>query len=183
MEKRERIEPGNLVKKFLISYILILYAVISLADIIFIANDHENVVLIRSIIMSISVILGTIIVLKSIAKKHILVKDLESTYKTFITIAIIAVAILSIFYFMYCVKSNVNKIEDGSEYRSMKMWVGEKAAQKLLEKAAEEAREDWYTVWGVMIAASAVAVPVARKIIDQSTQEEYNNQNNIEEQI
>ena len=180
MKTREKIEPGVFTKKFCIAYVIILYAVLSLADIIFIANDHENVTLIRSIIMSATILLSVALIIKSLMKKNICVRSLEQSYKMSITIAIIAVALISIFYFMYCVKSNVNKIKEDYKYVMAKTYFGESAAEKLLDSAAEEARESWYTVWGVMIATSAVAIPLARNIISQNVEEEqetYNNEN------
>lgn len=180
MKTRKEIEPGAFAGRFCTIYIVTILLVLSIADVIFMANDHENVALIRSIVMAATIIIGVMLIIKSLMKKNICVKSMEQSYKLYITIAIIAVALLSIFYFMYCVKSNVNKIKEGNDYKTVKLFFGEKAAEALLDEAAEDARKDWYTVWGVMIAASAVAVPIARNMISKYS-EEHEEISNIEQ--
>ncbi len=170
-KEREIVEPGAFVRRFCSTYIVILFIALLATDIIFETNDYENVVLIRGAIMVAATILGTIVTIKSLNKKYIIKKDLQDLYSKFTIMAVIAIALLSILYFMYCVKSEVNNIKDTSEYKLAQSFVGSKGADYLVEQAADKAREQWYSIWGIMIASSVVTIPIIKKTIEQCSEE------------
>ena len=42
---------------------------------------------------------------------------------------------------------------------------------KVLEDAADKARKDWYSIWGIMIGASIVTIPITKKLFDKYSED------------
>jgi len=63
---------------------------------------------------------------------------------------------------MYCVKSEVDEVKNSSEYRMAKSIYGTTYTDKILDDAADEARKSWYSIWGIMIGASVVTIPITK---------------------
>lgn len=170
-KEREVIEPGTFTKRFCSNYIAILILALVITDIVFKATDYENVILIRGITMALAIIIGVIAVTIGLSKKYIVRKNMKEFYTKYVVIAVIAIAILSILYFMYCVKSEVNEVKNSSEYRMAKSIYGTTYTDKVLDNAAEEARKEWYSIWGIMIGASVVTIPITKKILDKYSED------------
>lgn len=168
---REVIEPGTFVKRFCSNYIVILIIALVITDIVFKATDYENVILIRGITMALAIIIGVILTTIGLSRKHIVKKNMKEFYSKYVIIAVIAIAFLSILYFMYCVKSEVGEVKESSEYKMAKSIYGTTYTDKVLEDAADKARKDWYSIWGIMIGASIVTIPITKKLFDKYSED------------
>lgn len=163
----EVIEPGTFTKRFCSNYIAILILALLITDIVFKANDYENIVLIRGITMTLAIIIGVITVNIGLSKKYIVKRDMKDFYSRYVIIAVVAIAFLSILYFMYCVKSEVEDVKNSSQYRIAESIYGTKYTDKVLDDAADEARKQWYSIWGIMLCASIVTIPITKKLFDK----------------
>ena len=170
-KEREIIEPGTFTKRFCSSYIAILILALLITDIVFKATDYENVIIIRGITMALAIIIGVIAVNIGLSRKYIVRKNMKDFYSRYVIIAVIAIALLSILYFMYCVKSEVEDVKNSSEYRMAKSIYGTTYTDKVLDDAADEARKEWYSIWGIMIGASIVTIPITKKLFDKYSED------------
>ena len=123
--------------------------------------------LFRSVAMALAIIVGVIATCIGLSKKYIVKKNMKEFYTKYVIIAVIAIALLSILYFMYCVKSEVDEVKNSSEYRMAKSIYGTTYTDKILDDAADEARKSWYSIWGIMIGASVVTIPITKKLFDK----------------
>lgn len=171
-QEREIIEPGAFTKRFCSNYIAILIIVLVITNIIFQANDYENVLLIRGGAMAVTIIVGVITMTIGLSKRYRVKKSMKDFYTKYVIIAVIAIALLSIIYFMYCVKSEVAEVKESAQYKIAKSRFGTTYTDKVLEDAADEARKQWYSIWGIMIGASVVTIPMIKKIFDKYSEDE-----------
>lgn len=170
-KEREVIEPGTFTKRFCSNYVAILIIALLITDLIFKATDYDNVILIRGGIMAVAIVFGVIATIMGLSKKYIVKRNMKDFYRKYVIIAVIAIALLSIFYFMYCVKSEVGEVKESAQYKIAKSRYGTTYTNKVLEEAAEKARKQWYSIWGIMIGASVVTIPITKKLFEKYSED------------
>jgi len=169
MKTYEKNDVSSAVKRFARDYVLVIIAILALASIIFQLSDVSitGMTTIRAIVLFVTVILASKRITKEVIKKFQITKLYKDNLKFNINLIIIAVAILSIFYFLITLNNNINKFEESSEYRLYEVFVGEEQAKEMLVEAEKEARKSFIILWVSILAASAVAIATEEKTIEK----------------
>lgn len=174
IKERKIGEPGKVARTFLVTYIIILIIALLISDALYEIDGITTTqkILVRTSLCFIAVIFGTWYSTRHVMKKYKCTKPYEDTIRMYINIAIIGVAALSLFYFLYIVKSNVNEIKSGYEYKYVSSMLSNEVADSIVKNAEREARKSFFIVWGGIVVASAISIPLQRKRISQYVEED-----------
>ena len=175
MVKERKIgEPSKVRKTFLAAYLLILILALFISDAIYQVEGITSTqkILVRTGLCFIGVIFGTWYSTRYAMKKYKCIKSYEDSIRTYINIAIIGVAALSLFYFLFIVKSNINDIKSGHDYKIASSILSNEVADNILKNAEREARKNFFIAWGGIVVASAISIPLQRKRISQYIEED-----------
>ena len=174
MKTYEKNDVKGAAKTFAIRYITIMLILVYVTDIIQGLSDitHGQLVTIRAIICLVGVIVFSRLLTINIVRKYQINASFKDNLRFNINLAIIAVAVISIFYFLFALNSNVKEFEDSSEYKMYATILGEEKVEDELEDVKKEARKGFIIVWVAILAGSAVAVYSEGKILDKYCKED-----------
>ena len=178
----EKNDVSSAKRSFAYTYIVIMIVALYITDIIKELSDIslDGITAIRSIICFAAVLVLARYLTKYVINKYKISKPYADNLRFNINLIIIAVAFLSLFYFLITVKSNINTIKDSTEYRMYAMFSSKSEADDIIKTAEKEARKSFIIVWISIMTASAIAVGLEGKTIDHYCYEEptyYSNEN------
>ena len=169
MKIYEKNDVKGAAKKFGINYVVLMFVALYITDII---NQFGDITMgqlttIRAGVCFIAVILLARFLTINVVKKYQITSSYKDNLRFNINLVIIAVAVVSIFYFLISLNSNVKEVEESSEYRMAATFLGEEVLEEQLEDIKKEARNGFIIVWVAILAGSAVAVYSEGKILDK----------------
>lgn len=179
MKKEKPIgDPGKVAGSFTWLYLVILYVSLAISDGSFAINESMTL---RIIICMVGVFLGIWGATKYAVSRYICPKTLQDSIRTYLNIVIIAIAAISLFYLLFALKSNVNKIKDSPEYKYVSIYLSQETADEIIKEAEKEARGKFLMLWAGIVVASGISIPLQKKRIDKYCVEEMPEQK-IEEE-
>ena len=117
--------------------------------------------------MFLTIIISSFLLTRYVIKKYSITKSFKDNIRFNINLVIIGIAIISIFYFLITLNSNVNKIKESSEYKIVSIYLDKDDVEELLDEVKSEARGAFIKVWTSILLASAISVGLEGKIIDK----------------
>ena len=155
-------------KNFAGIYIGIMLVLLYFTDILNRLTDIsiKGLTVLRSIIFFISIILLARLLTKNIINKFQITKSYSDNLRFNINLIIIAVALLSLFYFLFAVSQNVKEIKDSSNYKTASLFLAKDSVDEIVEEAAKQARKSFIIVWISIMTASAIVVGTDGKYIE-----------------
>ena len=174
MKTYEKNDVKGAERTFRTNYIIMMFLILFITDIIVEATDITlgQLAIVRSILCFLGVILLSRILTINVVKKYQITTSYKDSLRFSINIVIIAVAVLSIFYFLFSLNNNIKEVEDSSEYKVAVTFLGEEAVEEELEDIKKEARNGFIVVWVAILSASAIAVYSEGKILDKYCEED-----------
>ena len=132
MKKYEKNDITGARRSFTGLYIVLMAAVLQISNIIYeISNTSiEGITVIRSILVFIAVILLSKVLTKSAIKKYKITKSYSDNLRFNINLVIIAVGLISLFYFLYSVNSNIKEVKETTEYKMVVLYSSEAKADE-----------------------------------------------------
>lgn len=176
MKKKEKSvgEPGKVAGSFAWLYLVILYISLVIGDAAFAINESMTL---RIIICMIGVFLGIWCATRYAVSRYICLKNLQDAIRTYLNIVIIAIAFISLFYLLFALKSNVNKIKDSPEYKYVSLYLSQETADEIVGEAEKEARGKFFMLWAGIVVASGISIPLQKKRIAKYCVEDMPEQN------
>jgi len=140
MKTYEKNDVKGAAKTFSISYVAYMFLALYVTDIINSVTDITmgQLTTIRAAICFVLVILLGRFLTINVVKKYQITSSYKDNLRFNINLAIIAVAVISIFYFIFSLNSNIKEVEDSSEYRFAAAVLGEDALEEELETLKKE---------------------------------------------
>ena len=168
MKTYEKNDVKGAAKTFSINYVVLMFVALYVTNIINNVTDITmgQLTTIRAVICFVGVILLGRFLTINVVKKYQISRSYKDSLRFNINLAIIAVAVISIFYFLFSLNSNIKKVEDSSQYKMAVTFIGEEVEEEL-EDIKKEARNGFIIVWVAILAGSAVAVYSEGKILDK----------------
>lgn len=169
MKVYEKNDLKGALKTFRINYLVIMFLVLYVTDIINKVADITigQLTTIRAILCFGAVILLARFLTINIVRKYQITNSYKDNLRFNLNLIIIIVAVVAIFYFLFSLNSNIKEIKDSSEYKFAVSILGEESLEEELEDVKKEARNAFIIVWVAILAGSAVAVYSQGKILDK----------------
>ena len=174
MKTYEKNDVKGAARTFRINYVVTMLILLYITDIVHELSDitHGQFVTMRAIICFAGVILLSRFLTINAVKKYQITKQFKDNLRFNINMVIIIVAVISIFYFLFILNSNVNKVEDSAQYRMAVTFLGEETVEEQLKDVKKEARNGFIIIWVAILAGSAVAIYSEEKILDRYCRED-----------
>lgn len=169
MKTYEKNDINSAKKKFAGNYIVIMVIILLISNIF---NHMESISIngitaIRSIALFVAILVSARVLTKSVIKKFQITKSNADNLRFNINLIVIGIAIISLFYFLFSVHSNVKEMKNTTSYRVLSIYSTQEEADKIVEDAASKARKSFLIVWVAIMISSAIVVGTDGKYIEE----------------
>ena len=169
MKTYEKNDVSSAKKQFAIKYIVSMFIILYITDIINHASDISinGLTVLRSILCFAAILILSRVLTKIEINKFQITKSNSDNLRFNINLIIIAVAVISLFYFLFSVNSNVKSVKNTASYKIMSLYSSQSEADEIVERVAKDARKSFLIVWVAIMVSSAIVVGTEGNYIEK----------------